>query len=44
MQQLIPSCRMRNTRTENKDEIARLGVDVCNYDILDSACSSTICG
>ena len=36
MQQLIPSCRMRNTRTENKDDIARLGLDACNYAILDN--------
>ena len=28
----------------NKDEIARLGVDARNCAVLDSACSSTVCG
>lgn len=28
----------------NKDEIARLGVDAYNCALLDSACSSTVCG
>ena len=28
----------------NKDEIARLSVDARNCAILDSACSSTVCG
>ena len=27
-----------------KDEIARLGVDARNCAVLDSACSSTVCG
>ena len=35
---------MQNTRTENKDEIAMLGVDACSYAFLDSACSSAVCG
>ena len=28
----------------NKDEIARLSVDARNCAVLDSACSSTVCG
>ena len=28
----------------NKDGIARLGVDASNCALLDSACSSTVCG
>ena len=28
----------------NKEEIYQLGVDACNWAVLDSACSSTVCG
>ena len=28
----------------NKEEVRRLGVDACNCAVLDSACSSIVCG